>query len=151
MHQCDQIPFVFFDTQDTGAKTVLLVSQADSSKLGAGTIALGDALAAVTPLQQITGIKTADAASTMVTLQIASGQSFSTFGFLSNGQGKNLNLNRNVQQALPGAASCLNGNAPAAAAAAVVTPSTTSGFVTSVRPASSAPPAEQPSTSTVVA
>ncbi|KAL7008187.1 hypothetical protein EMMF5_002369 [Cystobasidiomycetes sp. EMM_F5] len=132
LHSCENTTFVFFDTQDSGAKTLLLVSTADASKLGTGVIALDDALAATTPLQQVKGISTPDAASYSFVIQLAAGQSFSTYGFLSNGQGKNLNLDRNVQTALPGALSCLGSAAPQSTPAAA--PATTSGFATTVKP-----------------
>jgi hypothetical protein len=147
---------------------LLLVSPADASKLGSGTLSLTDALAQVSPLQKVEGISSADAAAFPFTLKVGEKVAFSTFGFLSNGQGKNMKLDRTVMSALPGASNCLAGAAapapapapsssssapvaPPAPATTSAKPSTTpaapattsspvyaSRFVTSTRPASSA-------------
>jgi hypothetical protein len=143
---------------------LLLVSPADASKLGSGILSLTDALAQVSPLQKVEGISSADAAAFPFTLKVGEKVAFSTFGFLSNGQGKNMKLDRTVMSALPGASNCLAGAAapapsssssapvaPPAPATTSAKPSTTpaapattsspvyaSRFVTSTRPASSA-------------
>lgn len=132
LHQCQSISVFFFDTDDAGSKTLLFVPAADAAALGSGIITLNDALAKTTPLQTVSDINSADAAEFDFTLEVAEGASFSTFGFLSDGQGKNLNLDRTVKSPLPGAPSCLSAvTAPAVTTSIPVIPS---GFATSVRP-----------------
>lgn len=140
LHQCENATVFFFDTDDSGSKTLLFVNTADVSKLGSGTITLDDALSKVQPLQQISDITSADAASFSFFVKVAENVAFSTFGFLSNGQGKNMNLDRTVKDPLPGATECLSQvSAPATTPASipVAAPATTPAKVSS----SSAAPA----------
>ncbi|KAK9898587.1 hypothetical protein P389DRAFT_35743 [Cystobasidium minutum MCA 4210] len=167
LHQCENTTVFFFDTDDSGSKTLLFVNAADASKLGSDTITLDDALSKVEPLQQISDINSADAAAFSFYVKVAEDVSFSTFGFLSNGQGKNMNLDRTVKDPLPGATECLSQvSAPATTSASVpvvassktsskassssaAPSSSTSGFVKALKASSSSSSSSASSASSV--
>ena len=77
------------------------------ASLSTGTTTLDEA-AQYSPLQVIEGYTAADAAPYDFILQIANGQAFEVFGFLSDGTGKALSLTRTVTTPLPSASSCLS-------------------------------------------
>lgn len=135
LHQCEQTNIFFFDTDDTGSKTLLLIKPEDAASLGSGILQLDQVLSQITPLQTVSGITVPDASAFNFILRVASGQGFSSFGFLSDGQGRDLALDRQVQDPLPGAVNCLAAGSPTAISTTSSSTST-SRFTTSTRAAS---------------
>ncbi|GAA5869214.1 hypothetical protein JCM8547_005169 [Rhodosporidiobolus lusitaniae] len=114
LHQCEATNIFLFDSSNERPVTIVFLPQAVAPS---GTTTL-DAALALGAYQVIQDITTPDAQQTNFVLAIAEGESFATLGFLPDGTGKNLNLDRSVQASLPGATACNPATAAVAAAAA---------------------------------
>ena len=119
IHQCSTSNVFFFDTNDAGSSKVLLfVSPDDAALLGPGQLSLSSVLSSITPLQKIENIDSKDAEEFDFTVELKEDTEFSTIGFLSDGSGKNLGLDRKVMQPLPDAPDCLAAGAASQASEA---------------------------------
>ncbi|GAA5902526.1 uncharacterized protein JCM6883_001435 [Sporobolomyces salmoneus] len=100
LHQCEETTLFLFETQNSRPITIALLpcSRSPTSK---NEMTLQEAIA-LGPLQVLNGIETPDTVAYDWRVSIASGEKFETWGFLPDGQGKNLNLPRTVMTSLPG-------------------------------------------------
>ncbi|BGO96124.1 hypothetical protein NBRC10512_002956 [Rhodotorula toruloides] len=119
LHQCESTNVFFFQSGGIRPLTLVLLPEAVAAQAGANPTL--DQVKALGPLQVVEGITTPDAQQSNFVLAIAAGESFESFAFLPDGTGKNLNLARTVQTALPNTPAC-NAATAASAKAAVAAP-----------------------------
>ncbi|PRQ70317.1 hypothetical protein AAT19DRAFT_11066 [Rhodotorula toruloides] len=119
LHQCESTNVFFFQSNNVRPLTLVLLPEAVAAQAGANPTL--DQVKALGPLQVVEGITTPDAQQSNFVLTIAAGESFESFAFLPDGTGKNLNLARTVQTALPNTPAC-NAATAASAKAAVAAP-----------------------------
>ncbi|BGP35849.1 hypothetical protein JCM10296v2_007701 [Rhodotorula toruloides] len=119
LHQCESTNVFFFQSNNVRPLTLVLLPEAVAAQAGANPTL--DQVKALGPLQVVEGITTPDAQQSNFVLAVAAGESFESFAFLPDGTGKNLNLARTVQTALPNTPAC-NAATAASAKAAVAAP-----------------------------
>ncbi|BGP28069.1 hypothetical protein Rt10032_c14g5403 [Rhodotorula toruloides] len=123
LHQCESTNVFFFQSNNVRPLTLVFLPEAVAAQAGANPTL--DQVKALGPLQVVEGITTPDAQQSNFVLAIAAGESFESFAFLPDGTGKNLNLARTVQTALPNTPAC-NAATAASAKAAVAAPAPSS-------------------------